>query len=45
MPGRRGRLPGRGYLIAVNHAVWHAPDKKLTDVTPFDSDPKHVRLD
>lgn len=30
-----------GYLIAVNHAVWHAPDKKLVDATPFHSDPKH----
>ena len=28
-------------LIAVNHAVWRAPDKKkLIDVTPFHSDPK-----
>jgi hypothetical protein len=34
-------LPGRGYLLAVNHAVWHAPDKKLIDVTPFHSDPRH----
>ena len=34
-------LPGPGYLIAVNHAVWRAPDKKLIDVTPFHSDPKH----
>ena len=33
--------PGPGYLIAVNHAVWHAPDKKLVDVTPFHCDPKH----
>jgi hypothetical protein len=33
--------PGPGYLIAVNHAVWCAPDKKLVDVTPFHSDPKH----
>ena len=32
---------GRHYLIAVNHAVWHAPDKSLIDVTPFHSDPKH----
>ncbi len=30
-----------GYLIAVNHAVWHAPDKRLIDTTPFHSDPKH----
>jgi hypothetical protein len=35
---------GRGYLIAVNHAVWLAPDKKLIDVTPFHSDPKHHPL-
>lgn len=34
-------LPGPGYLIGVNHAVWHAPDNKLIDVTPFHSDPKH----
>jgi hypothetical protein len=34
-------LPGPGYLIAVNHAVWHAPDKKLIDVTPFHSDSNH----
>jgi hypothetical protein len=34
-------MPGPGYLIAVNHAVWCAPDKKLVDVTPFHSDPKH----
>jgi hypothetical protein len=34
-------IPGPGYLIAVNHAVWLAPDKRLVDVTPFHSDPKH----
>jgi hypothetical protein len=34
-------LPGRACLLAVNHAVWHAPDKKLIDVTPFHSDPQH----
>ncbi len=34
-------LPGPGYLIGVNHAVWRAPDNKLIDVTPFHSDPKH----
>jgi hypothetical protein len=34
-------LPGRGYLLVVHHGVWHAPDKKLIDVTPFHSDPKH----
>lgn len=34
-------LAGSGYLIAVNHAVWHAPDNSLVDVTPFHPDPKH----
>jgi hypothetical protein len=34
-------LPGPGYVIAVNHAVWLAPDKRLIDVTPFHGDPKH----
>jgi hypothetical protein len=34
-------LPGRYYLVAVNHTVWCAPDKTLIDVTPFHSDPKH----
>lgn len=24
-----------GYIAATHHAVWHAPDKKLIDVTPF----------
>ena len=37
-------LPGRSYIIAVHHAVWLAPDKKLIDVTPFHSDPKHRPL-
>lgn len=32
---------GPGYLIAVHHAVWHAPDGRLVDVTPFHDDPKH----
>jgi hypothetical protein len=34
-------IPGPGYVIAVNHAVWLAPDKRLVDVTPFHADPKH----
>jgi hypothetical protein len=34
-------LPSPVYLIAVNHAVWHASDMGLSDVTPFHSDPKH----
>lgn len=34
-------IPGPGYVIAVNHAVWCAPDTRLVDVTPFHADPKH----
>jgi hypothetical protein len=34
-------IPGSDYLIAVHHAVWHAPDGDLIDVTPFHSDSKH----
>lgn len=30
-----------GYLIATHHAVWHAPDGRLVDVTPFHIDVKH----
>jgi hypothetical protein len=26
-----------GYLIAIHHAVWHAPAGQLVDVTPFKS--------
>jgi hypothetical protein len=37
-------IPGPGYLIGVNHAVWHAPDKRLVDVTPFHVDEKHQPL-
>ena len=33
--------PELGYLIATHHAVWHAPDGKLIDVTPFHTDLKH----
>ncbi len=35
-------IPGPGYLIAVHHAVWHAPpDGRIVDVTPFHADIKH----
>jgi hypothetical protein len=34
-------IPGPGYLIAVNHAVWRASDGQLIDVTPFHADPTH----
>ena len=34
-------IAGPGYLIAVHHAVWHAPTGQLVDVTPFHADPKH----
>jgi len=34
-------IPDSDYLIAVHHAVWHAPDGRLIDVTPFHSDSKH----
>jgi len=35
-------IPGPGYLIAVHHAVWHAPpDGRIVDVTPFHADAKH----
>jgi hypothetical protein len=33
--------PDLGYLIATHHAVWHAPDGRLVDVTPFHTDAKH----
>jgi hypothetical protein len=39
--GGLAALPGRGCLIAVNHAVWLTPDKTFIDVSPFHSDPKH----
>jgi hypothetical protein len=33
---------GKGvYLFATHHAVWHAPEGWLVDVTPFHEDPKH----
>src|ERR1700722_6454186 len=34
-------IPEPGYVIAFHHAVWHAPDGTLIDVTPFHHDPKH----
>jgi hypothetical protein len=30
-----GDIPGDGYLLAQHHAVWHAPDGRLFDVTPY----------
>jgi hypothetical protein len=32
------------YLIAVNHAVWAAPDGKLIDITPFHAETRHHPL-
>ena len=32
------------YLLAIHHAVWHAPSGELIDVTPFHADPKHHPL-
>ncbi len=32
------------YLLAIHHAVWHAPAGELIDVTPFHVDPKHHPL-
>jgi hypothetical protein len=29
------------YLFATHHAVWHAPEGWLIDVTPFHEDPRH----
>ena len=37
-------IPGHGYLIAIHHAVWHAPDGYLFDVTPRHPDPQHHPL-
>ncbi len=34
-------IAGPGYIIAVHHAVWHAPTGQLVDVTPFHANPKH----
>jgi hypothetical protein len=30
-----GDIPGEGYLLAEHHAVWHSPDGRLVDVTPY----------
>ena len=37
-------IPGPGYLIAIHHAVWLAPDGTLIDVTPFHSRHLHHPL-
>jgi hypothetical protein len=37
-------IPGPGYLIAVHHAVWHAPNGHLIDITPFHPEPRHHPL-
>lgn len=31
-------VPGSGYLLLTHHAVWHAPNKKLIDVSPYPVD-------
>jgi len=36
-------LDGAGYLVATHHAVWHAPDTRLVDVTPY-PDARHIPL-
>jgi hypothetical protein len=33
--------PVGGYLVATHHAVWHEPNGRLIDVTPFHEDAKH----
>jgi hypothetical protein len=33
-----------GYLVAIHHAVWHAPSGQLIDVTPFHSNPQNHPL-
>ncbi len=37
-------IPGPGYLIAIHHAVWCAPNGQVIDVTPFHHDKKHHPL-
>ena len=32
------------YLFVTHHAVWHAPDGRLVDVTPFHHDLRHHPL-
>jgi hypothetical protein len=36
-------VPGPGYLFLTHHAVWHAPNGHLINVTPY-PDPKHFPL-
>ena len=36
-------MPGQSYLFITHHAVWHAPDGSLVNVTPY-PDPKHYPL-
>ena len=33
-----------GYFIATHHSVWRDPNKRLIDVTPFNSEVKHQPL-
>jgi hypothetical protein len=37
-------IPGPGYLSAIHHAVWQAPDGHLYDVTPLHPDTAHHPL-
>jgi hypothetical protein len=37
-------IPGPGYLIAIHHTVWSAPDGTLIDLTPFHSKRLHHPL-
>jgi hypothetical protein len=36
-------IPDAAYLFLTHHAVWHAPDGRLVNVTPY-PDPKHHPL-
>src|SRR5262249_879898 len=36
-------IPEAAYLFLTHHAVWHAPDGRLVNVTPY-PDPKHHPL-
>ena len=37
-------IPGLGYLVAIHHAVWHAPNGYLFDVTPVHPDSQNHPL-
>jgi hypothetical protein len=37
-------IPGPGYLIAIHHAVWRAPNGYLFDVTPLHPDQRNHPL-